>query len=651
MRPDGASRIRSLFAAMRGETIDALVGVVDGTPDLASPDLDGVDLALEALMLPDGAAEPDAHGTEIASLIFGRAFGLAHGARGLALPIFFRRPGDGRIGAASQMDMARALTLAAERGCDVVNVSAGQKASSPEAARHLTDAVALCAERRVLVVAAAGNDGCPCIHIPAAMPSVLAVGAMDDDGAPLEPSNWGSAYAADGLLAPGGELETVSTGGAAVRRSGTSFATAVVSAVAATLLSIARQQSYGLDAIDVGRLLVDTAAPCDPAADGDCRRILAGRLDVRAALARLHEVGAARLIHPAAAPPSAIDSFETRGIEMTEVLGRSIEIAPATAFAGAGPGEGASQQGCSCGCKSKPKDAEDEAAYRPKARQSAEPSMSQQGCGCQSKSEPQLVYAIGALWFDFGSEARYDAIVQQMNDPVAANDPTRLFAFLEENIAFAAGVTFVLLQDQIPIYAVQPSGPFAVEVYRSMIEAMVEGLAPSGEMQRVAVPGLMSGTTRLMNGMTVPVLYPDIRGMVKWKVAELVESARKAVGDNEIQPSVIFEFLTRVYDELRNLGVAPQERAMNFAATNAYQAAIAFGDAAKRKLELHRIAVRKSPICRPESDCWDVELVMFDPENERRAARFYRYTVDVSEVLPVTVGVMRAWNAPLAASL
>lgn len=51
----------------------------------------------------------------------------------------------------------------------------------------------------------------------------------------------------------------------------------------------------------------------------------------------------------------------------------------------------------------------------------------------------------------------------------------------------------------------------------------------------------------------------------------------------------------------------------------------------------------KSPICRPDSDCWDVELQMFDPENERRANRVYRYTVNVSEVLPVTVGTVRTW--------
>ena len=109
----------------------------------------------------------------------------------------------------------------------------------------------------------------------------------------------------------------------------------------------------------------------------------------------------------------------------------------------------------------------------------------------------------------------------------------------------------------------------------------------------------------------------------------------------------LFNFLNRVDDELRNFGVAPQDRALNFAATNAYQAQLAFAELAGRNLALDTITVVKSPICRPDSDCWDVQLQMFDPENERRASRVYRYTVDVSEVLPVTVGQVRSWAVPV----
>ena len=52
--------------------------------------------------------------------------------------------------------------------------------------------------RRADLVANAGDDHCACLHLPAALPSVLAVGAMDDDGYPLElASNWGTGCSAD----------------------------------------------------------------------------------------------------------------------------------------------------------------------------------------------------------------------------------------------------------------------------------------------------------------------------------------------------------------------------------------------------------------------------------------------------------------------
>ncbi|MGO7214215.1 hypothetical protein ACCS75_24385 [Rhizobium ruizarguesonis] len=273
--------------------------------------------------------------------------------------------------------------------------------------------------------------------------------------------------------------------------------------------------------------------------------------------------------------------------------------------------------------------------------------VTQQACGCGGSKEPQKVYAIGSLWFDFGSEARYDAIVQQIGDPIAANNPPTLLGFLSDNLPFASGITFILMQDQIPIYAIAPNGPFATDIYKSIIEAMQSSMDPTGDLQRVAVPGFVHGSTRLMNGMVLPVLYPDIRGMVKWQAPQLAQAAKLAIGDEAVDEDAIFNFLVRVYDELRNLGISPEERAINFAATNAYQAATAFADGMRRKLELYRLAVKKSPICRPDSDCWDVQMVMFDPENDRRAGRFYRFTVDVSEVLPVTVGPMRSWSAPL----
>ena len=77
---------------------------------------------------------------------------------------------------------------------------------------------------------------------------------------------------------------------------------------------------------------------------------------------------------------------------------------------------------------------------------------------------------------------------------------------------------------------------------------------------------------------------------------------------------------------------------MNFAATNAFQAAEAFARAVAEDRQLKTIEVIRSPVCRLYSDCWDVKLKFFDPDHGRRAGCVCRLTVDVSDLLPVTLG-------------
>jgi hypothetical protein len=48
---------------------------------------------------------------------------------------------------------------------------------------------------------------------------------------------------------------------------------------------------------------------------------------------------------------------------------------------------------------------------------------------------------------------------------------------------------------------------------------------------------------------------------------------------------------------------------------------------------------------RAGSDCWDVKLVFFFPDRPAQTVRrLYRFTVDVADVVPATVGPMRSWS-------
>jgi cyanobactin maturation PatA/PatG family protease len=666
---DGLAHIRTALAGAAPGSPQIKIGVVDGLPDLRHPSLRDASIEILSAMVPPDSGSPDDHGTKICSLIFGRGHGvngLASSCSGLVLPVFFREAAaEGQARPVSQLDLARAISFGLERGVAVINISAGQKSATNETESYLDQVLQQSLERRVLVIAAAGNDGCACIHIPAAVDFVLSVGAVDASGRPLEMSNWAEAYRRNGLLAPGEDLLVAVPGGGITTGTGTSFATAVVSSVAALLLSIARREGYRLDPIDIRQVLIESATPCELEGEGACDRYLAGTLDSAAALALVHRTGnagrsfvaphakergppqanqvrepivqltrgefamsesktsEAAVLEPAGVLPSAC-SREQKPDESTATTGlkpQSDSVLPAALapiVQSSTPSAGLTQQACSCGKGG--------------------------ACTCGGGQPPQIVFAIGALWFDFGTEARYDAFVQQqgLSDPIT---PEGLFGFLRDNPEFLSGLTFILMQGQVPIYAITPAGPFAQKAYDKMLATLRSSIeADPDDVQRASIPGFISGSTRLMNGMTVPVIFPDARGMYTWKSEELIAAAKKGVGKSP-PDETLRNYLHRIYYELRNLGVTPQERALNYAATNAYQAANAFSNSVLAGFVLDDITVAKSPICRPDSDCWDIVLTMFDPENQNRPNVVYRFTVDVSEVLPVTVGDPRWWYA------
>jgi cyanobactin maturation PatA/PatG family protease len=264
----------------------------------------------------------------------------------------------------------------------------------------------------------------------------------------------------------------------------------------------------------------------------------------------------------------------------------------------------------------------------------------------------QLVFALGQVGFDFGIEARRDSIVQHMDPPANPHDPNQLLAYLEKNPWDASAILWTLNLDATPIYAIRAQGAFASEIYQRLREFL--GEETHGEVERVSIPGFNGGSARLFSGQVVPVIWPDLRGMYSWNTAALVEAAcgksptEKAMQEEKDtyirKAQAVADFLQRVYEELRNLGAAPQERAINYAATNAFQAAAVFKDAIETGMDLDTIEVVRSPICRPESDCWDVRLTFFNPSKVfEQARKVYLFTVDVSDVVPVMVGTVRSW--------
>jgi cyanobactin maturation PatA/PatG family protease len=261
------------------------------------------------------------------------------------------------------------------------------------------------------------------------------------------------------------------------------------------------------------------------------------------------------------------------------------------------------------------------------------------------------------LGIDFGTEARRDAFIQHMDEPVPGvrpnpSDLNQMLNYLQNNPWDATSLIWTLNLDDTAIYAVIAVGPFANEAYQRLRQFLKEQSAR--EVDRVSIPGTMAGKVRLLNGQEVPVIVPEIRGMYSWATPDLVLKVVGAPPSESAPPQEVQahskksegvrSFLDRVYFELRNLGITPQERAMNYAATNAFNIEHVYESAMKEEMDLDRIAVERSPVCRPDSDCWDVKLFFFFPQRQVQTVRkVYRFTVDVSDVVPVTIGSIRSW--------
>lgn len=282
------------------------------------------------------------------------------------------------------------------------------------------------------------------------------------------------------------------------------------------------------------------------------------------------------------------------------------------------------------------------------------------GCGCaacraaaEAGTGAGLIFALGQVGFDLVSEARHDSIAQHMSGPGANPwDPAQLLAYLKEKPWEAASVTWTLNADRTPLYAIAPAGPFSGRAYEWLREFLDDQVR--GEVERVSIAGRLAGRTRLFSGRFVPAVVPELRGMSSWSTGALV---RAAVGEPPADgaPAAAREafarkeagvqgFLEKVYHELRNFGVTAEERAINFAATNAFEVGRVVESALDEAMELDTIEVGRSAICRPDSDCWDVKISFFHPDRPAQTVRkVYRLTVDVSDVVPVAVGPMRSW--------
>lgn len=270
------TRVNTAWDTTRGAS-SVTVAVVDTgvkpLPDFAGRMVAGYDFVNN----DSDPTDDNGHGTGVASVIASTG-NNGSGIAGICwvckiLPVKVL----GADGSGSYSNIAAGIRYAADRGAQIINLSLGGSDDS----QVLRDAVAYAVGRGSLVIAAAGNDGSTAEHFPAAIPSVLAVGASTSTDGRYSWSNYNSSWV--DIAAPGCN-PALSTAGALEDFCGTSSATPFTAGVAALLAST----SPAPNADQIRRALMLSAAPLA----GNWVSLSSGRIDAAAALAALPRVRA-----------------------------------------------------------------------------------------------------------------------------------------------------------------------------------------------------------------------------------------------------------------------------------------------------------------------------------------------------------------------
>jgi cyanobactin maturation PatA/PatG family protease len=594
----------------------------------------------------------DRHATHVTSAIAGRpdspAPGIAPDCRVIVVPL--NELGDpGEL--MSVLNLARGFSLAYELGADIIHCAVCVPTQTDQPHDLLARAVKTCLDDDILIVAPVGNDGGDCRCIPAVLPGTLGVGALKDDGRPFKFSNWGGNYSTGGIMGPGERILCAQPRTEQpTRQKGTSLAAPVVSGVAALLMSRQLQVGRQIDAGAIRQALLSTAHPCDPAVVDEPERCLRGVIDL----------------------PATMDVLfgSTGGIGASNNLARlsgDDAVAPRWGASRSSSVDATSNTDSEEAIFSVASAADTEAVVRAPVAETGGASLSMAPSADsveQSTAHSGLVYALGRLSFDLASEIGKQTLEQRMAQGVKdgelsganPNEPRDLIEYLDKNPTERRCIIWTLEIDGAPIYALEPKGPYADEIYEHLLCLLAGQILPQHVaefIERVSIPARRTGRViELLSRAKIPVIaLTDVRGIHGWPINELVSDAvasamppGSGIRDHETLRNALANFLKRVYFDLHNYGLTSRDRAMNYAATNCCQAASAFIKGLAEGRVLETIAVEKSPVCRMHSDCWEIYLTFNDLDNAKRATRIFHFTVDVSDMIPVTVGAVKSWT-------
>jgi len=203
------------------------------------------------------------HGTHVAGVIAAQGKNMPRGVvprcRILPVRVLAAMSKDGRrVGAGLVENINNGVKWAIDHGAHVINMSLGVRNTGGGLPHK--EVIDYAQRHGVTVVAASGNDGRQELYYPGAFPSVIAVGAADDNGNVAEFSTFGDHVS---FIAPGVDVYSSSLQDGYAFSTGTSHAAPFVTGAIALMKSYARAQGRELGDQQVKHVLKHTSDKVD----------------------------------------------------------------------------------------------------------------------------------------------------------------------------------------------------------------------------------------------------------------------------------------------------------------------------------------------------------------------------------------------------
>jgi len=228
--------------------------------DILSDAQDFIGDYLDADPIPDDEV---GHGTHVSGIVAASGKNMPRGVapkcKLLPVRVLAAMSKDGHpIGAGLVENINNGVKWAIDHGADVVNMSLGVRHTGGGLPHK--EVIDYAQRKGVTVVAASGNDGQHDLYYPGAFPSVIAVGAADDNGDVAPFSTYGDQVS---FIAPGVDVYSTWLEDGYAFSTGTSHAAPFVTGAVALLKSRARAQGHNLTDSQVKHVLKHTGDKVD----------------------------------------------------------------------------------------------------------------------------------------------------------------------------------------------------------------------------------------------------------------------------------------------------------------------------------------------------------------------------------------------------